>query len=219
MKDMIFPEIFDGYVLGFFSDRELGIDVEHITGRRVYFPIQTHSAGVKVLESDLKPTKADAVVTIRRDILLGVQTADCVPMLLLDRDAAVIGAVHAGWKGTAKAILKKTITKMQKKFNSRPEDILLAIGPAIRWLCYEVGSDVLEAVVEATGEGEYYSEQGGKNYLDLQLANVHQARTAGVREINISVTEDCTYCYPDRYHSYRRSKEAAGRQGGFIGFP
>jgi YfiH family protein len=219
MDSMTFPEIFEGHVMGFFTDRRLGVDVEPLTGRKVYFPTQSHSDTVKVLASGLRPAKADAVITCRRDILLGVKTADCVPILLHDWNMSVIGAVHAGWKGTAKGILKKTIKKMKEKFNSRPGDILVAIGPAIKWCCYEVGEDVAKAVARATGDGDYCRTVKGKHLLDLQSSNIRQAIAMGINERNISLLEECTHCSSGKYHSYRQARGEAGRQGGFIGFP
>jgi len=216
---MIFPEIFDGFVMGFFTDRELGVDVQGLTGRKVYFPVQEHSDKIHVVKGGLKPASADSVITDRHDILLGVQTADCVPILLLDSVTLAIGAVHAGWRSTAMGILKKTIGAMQEKFGSDPGDILVALGPAIRWCCYEVGDEVVEAVRKATGEGDYHMVRDGKNCLDLQSANKLQALSLGVKNHNISVTEECTYCFHDRYFSYRYDRGNRGRQGGFIGMP
>lgn len=216
---MIFPEIFDGFVMGFFTDRELGVDVEGLTGRKVYFPVQEHSDKVFEVKGGLKPAHADSVITERHDILLGVQTADCVPILIYDGLNLAIGAVHAGWRSTSMGILKKTVRAMGEKYGSRPEDLLVALGPSIRWCCYEVGEEVLEAVRKATGEGDYYMVREGKNCLDLQTANRLQALSLGVKGYNISVTEECTFCFHDRYFSYRYDRGNKGRQGGFIGMP
>jgi YfiH family protein len=216
---MIFPEIFDGFVMGFFTDRELGVDVQGLTGRKVYFPLQEHSDRVLPVKRVLEPKAADAVITDRHDILLGIQTADCVPILLFDSMNHAIGAVHAGWRGTGKGILKKTIKSMQEKYSTRPGDLFVAMGPAIRWCCYEVGEDVVRAVSKATGDGHYHMIRDGRNCLDLQSANKCQAMSMGISELNISVTEECTFCYPDRYYSYRYDRDIFGRQGGFIGMP
>jgi YfiH family protein len=216
---MVFPEIFDGQVMGFFSDRELGVDVRGLTGRRVYLPIQKHTGKVVTVADNLAPKEADAVITERHDILLGVSTADCVPILLFDRANLAIGAVHAGWRGTAKGILKETIQAMRKTYHSSPGELLLAIGPAIRWCCYEVGDEVVEAVSKTTGQGRYHNVRDGMNCLDLQGANKYQALSLGVKEHHISVIEECTSCFPDRYFSYRREGKKTGRQGGFIGMP
>jgi len=218
----IYPEIFSkalsrNEITAFFTGRDPGIDVSGITDMPVYFPIQKHTGKVFTLGEDLAPVVADAVITDRKNVLLGLKVADCVPVLLYDPVRRAVGAVHAGWRGTAQGILKNTIQKMTGVFGSDPKDILLAIGPAIRWRCYEVDRDVLDAVVSATGEGDYREETEGKAVLDLQSANKYQALSVKIQDGNISVAEECTYCYPERFFSYRYSKGPTGRQGGFIG--
>lgn len=216
---MIFPEIFDGLVMGFFTGREMGIDVGHFTRRKVYLPVQKHTNKIIVVKDDLAPKVADAAVTDRNDIMLGVQVADCVPILLFEPDNSVTAAVHAGWRGTATGILKRTIETMEREYGASPEDIHVAIGPAIRKCCYEVGGEVFDAVWQESGPGNYHEKRDGKLFMDLQLANRAQALSMGVREERLSVTEECTCCSPSKYHSYRRDKGTTGRQGGFIGMP
>lgn len=216
---MIFPELFDGRVMGFFTDREVGTKVGPLVGRPVYTPKQEHTDHVIVLDKDLTLRTGDAVITRRDDIVIGVKTADCVPILLFDPLNGAVGAVHAGWRGTAKSILPKTIQQMTKKYKTNPAELVISIGPAIRWCCYEVGQDVLDAVVKATGKGTYHKKQDGIQCLDLQSANVYQAIASGVRQEHISIIEECTYCYPEKYYSYRFDKSTKGRQGGFIAIP
>ena len=136
-----------------------------------------------VLDSDLSPRIADAVITNNKGILLGVQVADCVPVLLYDVKRNVIGVVHAGWRGTAVSILKKTIETMRERFSSFPDDIKIAIGPSIRWCCYHVGYDVLESVEKATGSGEYhnplcppFSKGGMGDFIALTLHRLTNIR-------------------------------------------
>ena len=215
---MIFPEIFDGKVMGFFTDRESGLAVPVLTERPVYIPRQEHTDTMVDIEDDLSVRTADAVFTLRHDIMLGVKTADCVPILLFDPVRGAVGAVHAGWRGTAKGIMRKSLRHMAGRYGSDMHDMLVAIGPAIRWCCYEVGQDVLDQVAEATGEGEYHMVRDGRICLDLQSANRIQALSEGVSVRHVSVTEECTFCYPEKYHSYRYDRTDK-RQGGFIGMP
>ncbi|MCX5718253.1 MAG: peptidoglycan editing factor PgeF [Nitrospirae bacterium] len=223
METLIFPQIFGRHVTAFFTGKSPGADPEGISEaasidkQKIYLPIQKHTDKVLVLDSDLSPRIADAVITSNEGILLGVQVADCVPVLLYDAKKNVIGVVHAGWRGTAASILKKAIETMRERFASFPDDIKIAIGPSIRWCCYHVGYDVLESVEKATGNGEYYINRGEAYCLDLASANKYQAVSAGIHEKNIWVSEECTYCHPDKYYSYRFAKETTGRQGGFIG--
>src|SRR5208283_1269834 len=122
----------------------------------IYMPIQKHTDKVMVLDHDRGPKIADSVVTKNRGIFIVVQAADCVPVLLFDKKQRVAGAVHAGWRGTAASIVKKTIEVMSQRFFTSPADIIMAIGPSIRRCCYEVGNEVIEAVTRAGGEVEYY---------------------------------------------------------------
>ncbi len=106
---------------------------------------------------------------------------------------------------------------MNERFNCAYEDILVAIGPSIRQCSYEVDEDVKIEVQRATGDGNYYCKQSEKYFLDLSSANKIQALSIGVSQENIWQSEECTFCNPDRFYSYRYSKDLAGRQGGFIG--
>jgi len=188
-----------------------------ISKNKMYLPVQKHTDIVHVLGCVQEPAVSDAVVTDRKEILIGVLVADCVPVLLYDDARGVISAVHAGWRGTAKQILIKTVRVMTDCFSCKPENIRAAIGPSIRKCSYEVGKDVKDAVRGATGDGDYYQEIDGRHFIDLSTANKIQAVAAGIRQDNIWQSEECTFCNPDKYYSYRYSGAVAGRQGGFIG--
>jgi YfiH family protein len=194
--------------------REFDIPIDNI-----YLPIQKHTNKIHVLKSkaDLEPVVADAVVTAERNMLIGVLVADCVPVLLYDRKKEVAGAVHAGWRGTSANILKNTIEVMKDRFNSSVEDLSIAIGPSIRKCCYEVGKDVHAAIQNSAGKGEYSRKLGEKYFVDLSLANKIQALNVGVPQDNIWQSDECTFCNPGKFFSYRFSQDYRGRQGGFIG--
>jgi YfiH family protein len=223
MSRLIFPEIFNNSIKAFFTKKSIGVNIEEICRtfsikkNDVYLPIQRHTDKVQVVKTDLNPRIADAVLTRRKGILLGVKVADCVPVLFSDTQRSVIGAVHAGWRGTAAQIVKKAIALMIKDFGSSLEDIKLAFGPSIRWSCYHVGHEVKDAIYEATGEGKYYLQRDGKYCIDLASANIYQAISMGIPEENIWVSHECTYCNPREYYSYRYTKILNGSQGGFIG--
>ena len=223
MNNIIFPEIFDKSVKAFFTKKLLGVNTEEICRifavkkEDIYLPVQKHTDNVQVIGSALEAQVADSLLTKRKGILIGVQVADCVPVLLHDSKRLLAGAVHAGWKGTASQIIKKTIILMMDEFGSFPEDIKIAIGPSIRWSCYQVSMDVKEIICEATGEGDYYLNKDGRYYVDLASANRCQAMSIGIPDGNIWVSRECTYCNPQDYHSYRYEKTYNGAQGGFIG--
>ncbi|MCE5194267.1 MAG: peptidoglycan editing factor PgeF [Nitrospiraceae bacterium] len=227
---LIFPDIYDSNIRAFFSGKKPGADLDRIAEissfkkENIYMPIQKHTDKVLLLDFDFSPAIADAVITNNRQVLIGVQVADCVPVLLYDPKKTAIGVVHAGWKGTASGLIKNTITAMHDSFGSSPEDIRVSIGPSIRWCCYKVKNDVLDPVIKATGAGEYHMIRDGEYCLDIASANKYQALSLGVLENNIWISDECTFCSPDKFYSYRYSKGHAGRrfdsmsrQGGFIG--
>ncbi len=219
---MITPQIFKGLpVIGFFTTKFLGLSeiprMLNIPLENIYLPIQRHTEKVIVLDYDTTPQIADAVVTKRRGILIGVQVADCVPIILYEKKMHIAGVIHSGWRGTAAGILKKTIEKMVTQFYANPSDIIIAIGPSIRWCCYGVGYEVIDAVKKSTGEGDYFIKKADKYCLDLQTANKYQALSMGVFEQNIWLSDECTFCHQEKYYSYRFSKGVTGRQFGFIG--
>ena len=226
MNKLIEPPGFSSAdVRAFFTRKIIGDGAEtveavsrevNMPGDRIYLPVQKHTGTVHVLDSDLKPVVADAVLTGNTNLVIGVLVADCVPILLYEPVRKVAGAVHAGWRGTAQQILKNTIAVMGHRFDCMPRDILIAIGPSIRQCSYEVGKAVIEEVERATGEGPYYHKEGDKFFLDIASANKIQALSMNVPEENIWQSRECTFCNPEKYHSYRYSGDCAGRQGGFI---
>ena len=221
---IISPPIFKGrHLRAFFTTKSTGAEIKNISRisavpvGNIYLPIQKHTDAVQVVEHDLGPKIADAVVTNRKGIMVGVQVADCVPLLLYDRRLHIVGAVHAGWRGTAAGILKNTIKTVMDRFYSSPSDIVIAIGPSIKQCSYAVDHEVVRAVQNATGPGDYFIDSADKYYLDLPEANKYQALSIGIPEKNIWLSEDCTFCNPDIYYSYRFAHGTTGRQGAFIG--
>ncbi|MEC4675915.1 MAG: peptidoglycan editing factor PgeF [Nitrospirota bacterium] len=223
MRGVLFPDIFKDHVTAFFTGKDPGADTDKISRilkinkENIYMPVQQHTDKVLLVGPSPEPTIADAVITKEKGILIGVRTADCAPVLIYEKESGVIGVVHAGWRGTAAGILRKTVQSIMDRFICGPENFLIAIGPCIKSCCYTVDSDVVRAVRRETGEGEYYMLKEGKHRLDLPSANKYQALSLGVPESNIRVYDECTFCHPDRYYSYRYSKGITGRQGGFIG--
>jgi polyphenol oxidase len=223
MDRLIFPDLMKNHITAIFTGKFPGADPAHlsrilnISTDKIYLPIQKHTDKIAVIESSLSPVIADAVITKEPGILIGVQVADCVPVLVYDKTKGVMGAVHAGWRGTAESILKKTIMTMTGRFFCSVDDICIAVGPAIRGCCYHVDFDVFHAVSKATGTGEYFTLKGGKCCLDLPKANKFQALSSGIAEENIWMSDECTFCSPDKFYSYRFARGTTGRQGAFIG--
>ena len=158
----------------------------------------------------------DALITNTPGMALYVSTADCTPILLWDSVTGAVGAVHAGWRGTAAAIGAKTVEAMVREFGSKPENIRAAIGPNIGFCHFETDADVPEAMVEAFGEAvqPFIRRQGNKYYVNLKEINALVLRRAGVTRIEIS--DSCTMCQPERFWSHRVTQGQRGAQGGII---
>ncbi len=221
---VIVPDIFPREsVKALFTTKTVTGDLSKISAittfpsHRIYLPVQKHTDKVAVIDYDLQPLVADAVISRRKGLLIGVQVADCVPVLIYDGRIQAFAAVHAGWRGTAEGIIKKAIGQMVQRFSSSPSDMLVALGPSIRSCCYQVGYEVIDAVTGMTGEGSYVIEKGPTYHLDLALANRLQAVASGIPPRNVWISDDCTSCLPEKYYSYRRDRAYSGKQFGFIG--
>jgi len=186
---------------------------------------QMHSAEVRIVhdqrEAEAKPgvlgddVYCDALVSNTPKILLGVKTADCVPVLLGDPKTGAFAAVHAGWRGTVASIVGRAITQLQSEYGTRPEDLRCAIGPAANTCCYEVGSDVIERFKELFPQSDHLftPTRAGHARIDLQTANRGQLIAAGVSPERIHAAPLCTMDRNDLFFSYRREKSIRGRVG------
>ncbi len=202
---------------------------------------QIHSDVVRIFDATPDTQcKGDALVTSRMGLLLGVRTADCSPVLVVDRKKHVVAAIHAGWRGTLARIVAKTIGQMQMEFGSQAKDLLAAIGPTIGGCCYEVGTEVAaDFSAKFSNASEFFDElrtgdepnplqwlnmmppghqpPPKKVLLDLKKANKLQLLEAGVLEKNIFVSELCTSCDVDRLFSYRKEGAMSGRLLSVVG--
>ena len=160
--------------------------------------------------------ECDALITADPGTALMVYTADCTPILLHDPVTGAVGAVHAGWRGTASGIAAKTVAAMVSHFGCHSENIQAAIGPNIGPCCFETDADVPTAMVNALGSdaNAYISQQGNKYYVNLKELNALHVRRAGVNSIAISSA--CTACAPHRYWSHRVTGGQRGSQGAII---
>ncbi|MCS7199123.1 MAG: peptidoglycan editing factor PgeF [Caldimicrobium sp.] len=212
------PEIFKKYnIMGFFSERIPKILVEEGLKKKIYFPKQIHSDRVQILNG-LKlcsVEEADGVISLERGVLIGIQSADCVPILIGDKKGRVISAVHAGWRGTLKGILYKTLKKIIS-LKIHPQDIVISFGPHIQSLCYKVGEEVWGQLDQPFRREPFLITKGGFYYLDLSALNKYQALLCGIPEENLWISLECTHC-EDKYHSFRRDKNYTFTQIALIG--
>lgn len=160
--------------------------------------------------------ECDGLITNEPGVALAIFTADCTPILLHDPVTGAVGAVHAGWRGTAASIAGKAVAAMVREFGSRPEDIRAAIGPNIGVCCFETDRDVPEAMVAAFGEEAkpFIFPKEDKYYVNLKEINALVLRRAGVDHIEIST--DCTVCQSHRFWSHRVTRGDRGSQGAII---
>jgi YfiH family protein len=180
---------------------------------------QIHSDIIHVMTSlpALMP-EGDAMLTNRSGLILGIKTADCLPVFLVDLKKKAIAAVHCGWRGTSKQILPKVAEKMKSTYGCDVSSLLVLLGPSIEADCYEVGADVYQDFKKSGLSTKAFTELGrntGKYHFDVRQANLLQILDLGIIKKNIYSVDLCTFCCSD-LHSFRRDKNKAGRLLNFI---
>jgi len=198
--------------------RILGIAPEHLI-----MPRQTHTASVVTINEDFFSlskeaqqetlNEKDAIVTSLSGIAIGVNTADCVPIVLADAEKGIVAAVHAGWKGTIKRIASNTVSEMLR-LGASPYHIQAAIGASICQDCFEVGDEVVEQFADAGfcfDEIAYRNSATGKAHISLQETNRLILLDCGIPSENIAISGNCTRCNPNKYFSARRLGINSGR--------
>jgi YfiH family protein len=177
----------------------------------LFFLKQVH--GARIVHGPWgEPPEADGALATEGGVLLAIETADCLPVFLVDPRWGRVAAVHAGWRGTAKGIVREAVSALATA-GSRPGDLEAALGPAIGVCCYEVGDEVRAAV---DAPGCYSPGPRGRLHFDLRRANRLQLEACGVR--SIAEVDDCTFCRADLYPSFRRDGKGSGRIVSFVGF-
>ena len=165
--------------------------------------------------------QVDAIVTNQPDIMIGVLTADCFPILIWHPDLTVAAAVHAGWRGAANGLIGKTVQAISEHFNRPATELQAAVGPGIGAHKYEVDRPVRDAFRKGTGFWEEISTETrlGHWQLDIPLSCRLQLEKAGLKTGNIEIAQQCTCCHPELFFSHRRDGGITGRQLGFIKLP
>lgn len=182
---------------------------------RIVIPRQTHSSDVAVIRSTpVDPgltDSVDALVTGLKDVVLCVNTADCVPVLLSDREAGVIAAVHSGWRGTAGLISLRTVEAMVAE-GASAKRIKAAMGPSICPGCFEVGPETAAVFNNVFGTGNNIVDNShGRLRIDLAAAIRQTLLDAGLSDDSISDPPACSRCFPGVYFSARAMGIASGR--------
>ncbi len=188
---------------------------------------QTHSADIRSLK-DLADARTeaqpgDALTVNLPNILLGIQTADCLPILIADVKTRAVAGVHAGWRGTVQKILALTVERMKQEYGSQPEDLHAALGPAICAENFEAGPEVLEQFrQEFSYADSLFSkiQPNGKGHIDLNRCNIQQLLDAGLRAESIYDSARCTITENNLFFSYRKengAERSVGRLMSVIG--
>ncbi|MDQ3686353.1 MAG: peptidoglycan editing factor PgeF [Acidobacteriota bacterium] len=180
---------------------------------------QVHGADVRVVR-DISDARADeercdGLISNTPGVLLGVKSADCVPVILGDPRTGACASVHAGWRGTVAGIVPRAIERMRAEFGTAPSDVRAAIGPAALACCYEVGAEVIDAFHRSFNYADelFTPTRDGHARIDLHEANCRQLIEAGVEAAKIHTLPLCTMCRTDLFFSYRREKSVYGRTG------
>lgn len=186
---------------------------------------QVHGAEVRIVTEEDKhvclspvPYEADGIVTAVKGLPIFCFVADCVPVLLHDPVNSVAAAVHCGWRSSVADILGNALEKMGS-LGAKPENVCAAMGAAIGKCCFETDDDVpraIDAYIGADAVGCYTQRSDGKYMVDLRLANKKRLLQLGLKEENIDLSEECTYCSHDKYWSHRYTKGKRGSQGAVI---
>jgi YfiH family protein len=167
--------------------------------------ISSSHRGCGAFSDDNAINNCDGFITNKKNIALCIQTADCLPIFILDKKNGIISNLHAGWRSTVKKIIIKGINLLIELYNSNPKDIIISFGPCIRECCYEVSADF-----KNTFNKESIHNKKGRYYLNLIKENIEQAKTLGVHNI-LSDSALCTSCNIDLFYSHRKEGLKSGR--------
>ena len=177
---------------------------------------QVHGDNILVLRKNPDPPPSplpyDALISDIPNLFLGIRTADCFPIFVVDPKKKVLAAIHAGRQGTALGMTSKVLRAMKEEFKCDPNDLLVAIGPGIGPCCYEIGEEVFHA------EWEIFATSSGKGKWKIDLSGINRAQMEkeGITSGQIQWVHLCTRCHPDLFFSHRRGART-GRQLSFIG--
>ncbi len=174
---------------------------------------QVHGAQALICSGSGKIHKqnADILITTKKGVALAVRTADCLPILLADKQAGIVAAVHAGWRGTVAKVVEEALAKMLE-CGAEVDNVLVSLGPCIAPCCFAVSNDVAQQLCETCSQNVTLKKDG-QTYADLVKTNYFQLLALGVNAENIELSKHCTVCgVQPIFFSYRRDSGQTGRQ-------
>ncbi len=194
--------------------KQIGYDRSRLVHMR-----QIHSDRIVIVDRAIhdfeNPPECDALITDQPGIPLMVMTADCTPVLFFDPVKNIIAVAHAGRAGAVQGIVPKTIQKMQKRFASKLEDILVVLGPSIQSCCYEVGEKIAKEVTD-NGFGDAVVERETRYYLEVNAIIKKQLEAIGIKKEKLEDLDICNACEHEKFFSYRADRQKTGRIAGVL---
>ena len=217
------PQFSNNNIRAFFSLRSFSANGEagrsefaNIVGfksQNLITPIQTHSTNVNFLFTADLVQSCDGVFTNKKELICSIQVADCMPIYFAHLSENVFGLVHAGWRGLVDGILEESAALLLKN-GYKLSDFEIVIGPSIQKCCFEVQDDIIK---KFKSEFVIRTNQDGVYKVDLQKYAFSNMADMGFEESNIELSNDCTFCLQEKYHSFRRDGKVSGRMIGLIG--
>lgn len=198
------------------NNKKIICDYLNIEKKNLLSPIQTHTSNIEIAKEDIiSYLDTDALILTDKNLGIFLNFADCTPVILYDEKQNIGAIAHAGWRGTAENISSKTVQKMIDKFNSKPENIVALIGPAIGFCCYNVGEEVYQKLSKSVSNFErLYEIREGKIFVDLKNINKRQLEEIGVQKIDV-----CPYCTVHNnnlFYSYRNENATPYRHSAVL---
>lgn len=176
---------------------------------------QVHGSNIEIVKADnFFYDNTDGLISNIENSLLLMNFADCVPVIYYSKKDNIGAIAHAGWRGTAAEIAKKTVEKLYNELNVQPENITALIGPAISKCCFETSEDTFEQLIKDKSNTDCYTKAGEKYFIDLKLLNKKQLLNSGV--VNIDICNYCTSCMSDIFFSYRKEKGVTARHSAVV---
>ena len=239
-KYSYFEELDNNKIINFITNKNIGInysvqsrdeirsklkDIIDYEYKKIISPRQTHTNNVVAITLDNiddELNDCDGVITNLKGVALTIATADCQSIFIYDNKKLVIANIHSGWKGTLKKILRNAIQIMIDKYECNTKDLIVCIGPSILKCCFEVDKDVVDMFrkefnnIEDTISLGEVKDGKQKYYIDTVEINRKELIDLGVTKENIIVSDICTKCSSDKYHSYRAHGMDSGRNVSLI---
>lgn len=199
--------------LNVLGNRERFFGALHIGLGELAIPRQVQGGLVKRVDAQGGYDACDGLITNSYRVFLTISAADCLSIFMFDPIHKAIGAVHAGWRGSSMNIVKRAVKLMGEEFEMDASNLIVYVGPAAGICCYEVGEEVAKNFKD-----ECLVRENTQNpHLDLKMHTKIELLDSGVMESNIEISDLCTICKPELFHSYRRDGEKSGRMMGVIG--